>query len=331
MADDTRLRPSHHSSKWYKNHPQVQHPSSVPIPSGDSKDSPSRVVWFLRLIGVATVFGGFAVIPFFFWTGTIIIWIGFSECIVEGCRDPTLTNGPLWRQVCFLGVMFLLYDIFTIAVVFPSSPMILKSFAMLEGNYPDGVTIAGIEWNSHFTDLRVIVDNPSANDYHNVDLFVYPDTLVNKASMVQQSPGCEITLLSEGGLTVATVNNPKDGTGLKVRQDPIGEGTVEYHDNHGSTYESLAGTGVRLRCETLPSRFSARLVIAAVAPSPWQPSPHKQGDWVGSLYGYNGPPKPNLEMLGPRPYPKLVKIKGAYSGGLKPFSISQTIRVERGD
>ena len=39
-------------------------------------------------------------------------------------------------------------------------------------DYPEDAVIACIPWNSHFTDLRVVLSNKAADEYKDIDILV---------------------------------------------------------------------------------------------------------------------------------------------------------------
>jgi len=274
------------------------------------------------------MFGGFGLMRYYFWPGIAVVYVWFAVLIWEICFEPELIKRPVWIQVVGIGIVGVLFDIFTIGVVAARAPIDIYSYAMRSGNYSDGTDIGGITWNSHFTALTVAITNSTADDYTDLDLTVRPDKLTYKAVIFGDSAGCNLS--SIGGNTIFT--SITKGGATKVTMQHLGE-SFEAQDNVGDVFTPLATeSGYRLRCGKFPGRFTIRIVFGLVAIHPdlipkQLPAPGK----VGMSYVEIAGPKSGLDILDSRPSPSTVIVTGNYARKLKPYSIGCTIPVKDGN
>jgi hypothetical protein len=201
------------------------------------------------------------------------------------------------------------------------------SYAMRKANYSPGEDVVGITWNTHFTDLRVAITNPSDDDYHDLDIFIQPDKWNYKALMITKLSGCDLTPIPGNVFQTARA---KGGT-TSITSTRIGDG-FDAHDNQGDVFTPLAKeTGSRLRCSVFPAHYTAEVIFALVALSPRlpmpKPSPGKMGMAIAEIAGADS----IFDILDDRPFPLVTLMSGSYKRNLKKYSIRRTIPVSDGN
>jgi hypothetical protein len=270
--------------------------------------------------------------PFYFWLGVVIVYTGLAALLSEIIFDPELLRRRYQIQVLGIVVVFFLFDWFTIGVVGARAPIILYAYAMRKGDYPAGTIIGGISWDSHFTDLRVAITNPTDDTYEDIDLIVQADKWSYKAALLNTPPDCNLTPI--GGETIFTARTRESGP-LTVTTSRVGTG-YDAHDSMGNVYTPLATeSGYRLVCGKLPAHFTIQLVVAAVALGTliidlMPTHPTDPGIWGTTIEEIAGATSP-FDLLDARPSPSTVMIKGSYIKKVKPYSITRAVNVENGN
>ena len=270
---------------------------------------------------------------YYYFGGVLIVYVGFLFLLYEVCVEPWLLKRPLPIQVFLIAVVLLLCDVFSIGIVGAQAPISFQSYAMRKGDYPPGTAIAGIAWDSHLTDLRVTLTNPTDDDYENLDVAVQPDKWTYKAGLLS-SPECD--LLQMGGDTVSVVRSGKGGA-TSFTSIRVGTG-FDFQDNVGDVFIQLATElGYRVRCTKLPAHFTVQIVLAVVSVDPELlkkvgPAGKKfgPGEW-GLGYAELHGPKSEFDVLDVRPSPSVVQLSGKYIRKLKPFAITETVAVVNGN
>lgn len=265
---------------------------------------------------------------YFFWPGVAVVYFGIVTILWEVCVEPELIKRRYQFQIVGVVIVSGLFALFTIGIVLARAPIDFYAYAMRKGNYASGTVIGDIRWDSHFTDLRVAVTNSSDNDeYDDVDLSIEPYRLMtNKASILNKTTGCELLPLGGTGFAVTTAkeSGKVDITATRMGSD------FDVHDSSGNVYTTLAtGPGYRLRCTKLPSHFTLRTVFAVVNVDESYRPQLKAGTW-GWKGADVGPKKSPFDVLGPRPSPSTVTIKGKYMKDFKKFSVNVTLPVMDG-
>jgi hypothetical protein len=308
--------------------PKIATRTPLPPKKRSEPQDSNRLLWVRSLAGPGIIIGGWQLMPTSYVVGTVIVYFGFSLCLLECIKEPALVGHLRWR-VALVVVVLIFAAVFSFRVVFISAPLGFDSYAMRKGDYSPGTVIAGIPWNSHFTDLRVWIKNPTDNDYRDVDLAVQPDQWNYKAAILEENTGCQ--LISLGGNSLLVAPNGKGGATSM---------TAHYEGNHfeagddaGDVFEHLITQGgYRLICPKLPAHFAIQIVFALAAASPdlgVQNTNLKPNEWAGAFYEIK--PTDKFNILSPRPSPSVVTIIGRYGRELKNFSLNTNIRVLDGN
>jgi hypothetical protein len=304
----------------------------VSLLSDTTPSSSPSTFWIPRVLGLS-VFAGLSLMRYYYSWGVLIVYVGILFLLYEVCVEPWLLKRPLPIQVCLIAVVLLLCDVFSIGIVGAQAPINFQSYAMRKGDYSPGTTIAGIAWDSHLTDLRVTLTNPTNDDYENLDVAVQPDKWTYKAGLLN-SPGCD--LLQMGGDTVSIVRSAKGGA-TSITSIRVGTG-FDFQDNVGDVFIPLATKlGYRVRCTKLSAHFTVQIVFAVVSVYPEllketgavgkKLDPGNWGMGYAELHGA----KSEFDVLDVRPSPSVVQLSGEYIRKLKPFTITETVAVDNGN
>jgi hypothetical protein len=295
-----------------------------------SRNRSDLLTLFRMFIGPTFVIGGWQLTPLSYVAGVLIVYAGFVLCLAEFIWEPALLNKPYQVQIALIGIVFALAVAFSINVVSLSAPLNFDSYAMRNGEYPSGTVIAGIHWDSHLTDLRVSITNPTDADYYNLDLAVQPDKWNYKAGMLEENTGCLLTSIGGNGLLI--VDSAKGGEN-RVTMHRVGD-KFEASDSLGDVFEHfITEGGYRLRCDKFPAKFTVQIVFALASIKPelrakFLPRDMKPGvnltvtEWL---------PMNKFDILEVKPSPSRVAIQGNYARGIKRFSISRTVQITDGN
>jgi hypothetical protein len=277
------------------------------------------------------VLGGLGLMRINFWLGVIVTYLGFVLLLREICIEPVLLTRPLWIQVAAIVAFFIALTLFCIKVVFAQAPIDYLSFAMRNGSYAAGTSIAGIEWDDHLTDLRVAVINPSNDDYDDLDVSIQPNTWTYRAALLDGPLGCELTPIGFDALKVAI--NKKTGS-LTMTATRTGDGLTA-EDSAGNIYTELARPGgYRLRCNKIPSKYSINVVFAEVSLLPELVKNH-HNDLPKGWWGITGfdikNAKSIFDLFDVRPFPATVTLNGKYVRKMKSFTVDTVMCVREGN
>jgi hypothetical protein len=270
----------------------------------------------------------------YYGIGMFVVYLGFALLLWEVCADPWLLSRSLGFQIAVLALVLLLFDGFFIRIVEAQAPIVFRSYAMRNGNYAPGTSIAGIMWNDHFTDLRIAVTNASDDEYDNFDLSVQPDEWSYKAAILNNPLGCELVPIEADDGQVIGFTRAKESGPNTVTSTMLG-GQFDIHDSSGNVYTTLATKGgYRLICGKFPGKRTIQIAFAVVDVhseilSRIFPSTHSAGTALGiaELSGVRS----EFDLLNPRPSPSVVQLNGSFTRNFKPFKIATAVAVGAGN
>ncbi len=330
MAEDPSHSPSWHSSKWYTNHPKVPRPA--PPQKSPVDPAPVSIGLWIPRAGGFSLLGGFGLMRVYFWPGIAAVYISMVLLVWAFCFDPLFVKGRLGVQIVGIGLVVILFDVVTIGIVGASAPLELYSYAMRKGNQADGVDVGGIKWNSHFTELRIAVTNPSDEDYRDLDVILQPDRWTYEAVILNRPSTCDLTPIADMKLAVGKAKQ----TGTMNLTITRSGNEVDVHDTQGNEYTTVAyPQGYRLLCSRLPANYTLQTVFALVAAKPdileKTKLPTVPQGGVGGAMSEWPDMKSQFDFFDVRPFPLSASIKGKYGKNLKTYSIAKTIKVGDGD
>jgi hypothetical protein len=111
------------------------------------------------------------------------------------------------------------------------------------GNYLAGTEIGGIKWEPQFSDLRVMITNPTDHDYDSFDFTVAPDAGIIRAGEV-------------GSLGAKLISNSKLQDVYSSGVDPTTGKPFQQHWDHFIT------GSYRILCDKIPHGLTLQLVFA---------------------------------------------------------------------
>jgi len=256
------------------------------------------------------------------WT-IFLAYAFFVLTALEVWFEPSLRT----FRLALLVLMVAATTWFSVAVTFAKAPLVVSAYVP-PGGHADETAIGGISWDSHFTELRIAISNSTADDYQNLDVLLKPDKWTHKASLLEDSSGCG---LSEIGGNVYRVAKPpiKTGRDHKFTGMRVGAG-FETYDNLGNEWVTVASeSGYRLRCATIPSKSTIKIVFALIKVRPEFMIPKVSGPPGGfnldvkALAGVTA----WFDLLDSRPNTQRIALSGKYLKGIKPHSIEETITI----
>jgi hypothetical protein len=301
----------------------------------DDSQIVSFILWFPSFFGLS-VFAGIAIMRLNYVAGITIIYLGLMFLILRVCVEPWLVQRPMWLQIALLAILFVSVDWFSIGMVWAKAPLDFQSYAMRNGDYQVGTVIAGIDWDSHLTDLRLAVTNSSDDGYENLDLTIQADQWIYKAAIFSGPTGCDLSHTERIG-RVISIMMPKESGVIKVTATRVGE-SIDFHDSSGNAWTTLAtDVPYRLTCGKVPSHSTIQIVFAAVKVRSqllkglFPPNAPKLSDtWDTTVKELTRNAHSKFDLLDSRPSPSVVGLTGRYAHNLKPFKIAMTVNVADG-
>jgi len=260
-------------------------------------------------------------------SNTVLAYVFLALALIEAFFDPLFRGRAIRGALLIIGLVAW----FTVCVVLAKSSMNFVSYSMMRSDYAPGTVIGGIAWDSHFTDLRVAITNPSDDAYRSLNISIQPDTWTHKAAILSAPPGCE--LVSLGGNTTFVGRNSSETAAMVTTSVATGFAASTSLDN---TFTLLATQGgYRLACVTLPPRQTVQIVFAAVAvhpdlvSHPQQLQSQSPGTWDIYADEIRGA-QSEFTLLDARPSPSIVKMRGSYTTTMKKCSITAEVNVTAG-
>lgn len=197
-----------------------------------------------------------------FWWTVSQGYLLFFLAAMEVCLEPFFQRRK-WIRICMVGVLVGAFVWFNIGFVFTPAPLLTRC-GTVSGFYPEGTVLSGIRWNPDLRDLRIMIENPSEEDYHDVDVTVRPDF-----------PNVFITAIGETSNLGATFVT----TELQAWQDVNGVPVVKFESTTGHTLNDgwkfaddprrgmtmprmVIPNHYRIRCATLPHRATLEVALA---------------------------------------------------------------------
>jgi hypothetical protein len=243
---------------------QVQAPTEQPIINSEKV----KHYGWLSLVQRWCIFGapifigaGVSLMPYFFRVGVGLIYGGAALL----CIELAFQRFNSWMRVCGIFIVLVAAGGFTRGVVLKPAPVVVRS-EMVPEPYAEGVVLWGIKWSSDLRDLRVTIENPSDDDYENIDVTVrpdFPDTPIIAIGQVSNIPG--VTFMS----TELQAWQPSAGPPI-IRFDSTTGHTVgdnwrfSARKTDGGSFTPLQPfpNHYRFRCEKLPHRETLEVSIA---------------------------------------------------------------------
>jgi hypothetical protein len=278
---------------------------------------PNLLLGVRALVGPAFIIGGWQLMAFSCPVGAIVVFCGFTLCLAEIIWEPRLLSKPYQLQVALIGATLLLADLFAISVVLPYSPLTLSTLgSQIDYSLGGGPTPGGIEWRPFYTELDLLMTNPTDGNYDDVDMLVRPDYPVAAIAQLSNLPGVSF--------------EDKYGVHNRATAKEVGANTPPAIMSFLAT-----NAGYKVHCNRIPPNSSLTIVMAIVELKPSQTvkagtpiaipdvnafTPDSLGmeetfsGKDGTFFYRFGNPK-WLSLYVPNPKPKKVLVSGYYTVG----------------
>lgn len=149
--------------------------------------------------------GGSAVLA---WLSAALFSLAFCDYISGVIRSR------FRREAQVLGTVILL----TLTFFLVSHPKTLNWSAWSNnGDYLPGTVIGGIKWRPDFSELRMVIENPTSEDYTDLDITITPDIAIAEAGQVSSLPGVSFLNGAEGSDFYGSGKDPKTGKPFQQR------------------------------------------------------------------------------------------------------------------
>jgi hypothetical protein len=189
---------------------------------------------------------------------------------------------------------------------------------------PSGTVIANIPWSSKYTEVHLIVMNPSRETYRELELFASCDQLITRAG--------EVTGIAPTTIVPREVPRP--------HMESVNIPT----NRRASIPLVLVATrkGYVIRCDVLPRKSHIDVVFAAVTMTAPNQGSNEKGYWrdkdyyiylsdadeAGKPSYYFGKEDHTEDIFGNRPTVGEVTVEGHFTAGKSENKVSQTIKTD---
>jgi hypothetical protein len=242
--------------------------------------------------------------PAFFWVAVVLFYVGFA-CFAYDIwleRWRLLWKG-LWWACLFIFAVFIAW-----VVVLPTEPLAVN-LTPHYGNFKEGETVGGIQWEKNFSELRISFSNPSEQSYDDLDMVILTDLFIAQHGLIDAPPNCS----------------------LRLHQSPTALGArLKGKDNDGRPTEqlmsSLGDSGpYLLHCDKLLPRDTAQVIFALVGLKnedvmDWMKSKQKEHLKEADI---NKP----WSIFGPKKLPEWAAVNGRYKVFLRPYAITKQAKL----
>jgi len=172
---------------------------------GDAKPPESLIRGWLTALGLpAALYGaGLCVLAFHFWLGFWIACLGAAWLLGDWLY---VSRKESWRVRALISLVPLALGGLVLWLAFRPADLEISAVA-LDGNYAKDTMIAGIKWDSKYSDLRVTLQNSQNDPYANIDVTIRTDLSIAKAGSMNSLSQCQFNLDMPGiGLSGATLS-----------------------------------------------------------------------------------------------------------------------------
>jgi energy-coupling factor transporter transmembrane protein EcfT len=222
-------------------------------------------IWFGRQIVSSLLLGGGRVMQAISFSWTIRIVYGYLGVLLLEVLLERRFRTRWWFRPIGVAAVLALGAAFVFGFVYAPDPLIIKA-KNLSGEEVPGTKIAEIEWRSEYSDLRVLFENNTDIDYHNLDFIVSTDQFITAQGETTKSNGVRVYNTSKS-TDIVTFKAPAPNGGKII----LPQGQV--------TFFSI---GNRVTCDKLIKHGGAFEIVLAIArPSVQFPRPPEAFDSQG--------------------------------------------------
>ena len=170
--------------------------------------------------------------------------------------------------------------------------------------YTTGTDRYGIKWRKEFTELQVIIANPSDRKYDDLNLLIKPTKAVTVIKQISSVPNVSFVDKYKSSTWIADYN-PTTGKATRIPAVLV-----------------ATDAGYTIQCPHLPTRSEIKILfVLANIKNPGLVTIRFEDFstyWVGN---------PDSDVYAPRPMPRFVIVEGEYNAALRTRSISKKVDV----
>ena len=226
--------------------------------------------------------------PWAYWPGLAGVYGGILLLAYHVSSEEAFQGLSLGTRIAIGIVAFCLVYIWSANTVFVKLPIDIRAIVD-KGNYPQGTDVAGIKWNPFYSDVRLLLSNPTGHDYSDIDLAVATDEQIVQVGQVTDIPN--VSFFPQTSPPVITLGGA-DGQDLPVI--PI-KGTMQSCPIY------------RIRIEKLPRHSTIQIAVATVRMNAFVPG--------------KGMPD---SLFAPKTMPKWLSVKGNYRAFARERELNET-------
>ena len=276
-------------------------------PSRSRSHPPSALSIARVVIGPGLIIAGVGVIPGSYALGVFILYVGFVVALSESVYEPMILQLDYRIQVGLIGIILFFCVVLSTSFVFAYAPINFSSLLLPDTDYSPGMGPGNIAWHSFYTELDLMVANPSEENYDNIDILVRPDYPV--AAIGQLSNLSDVSFEDEFGV-----------------RNEITMLNGSTHVNLGNLALIATNAGYKVHCAHIPPNSSLKIVMAVVDLKYSHPNQHKLSPLTPAdvtfeqsftnaegtfTYWFGTPANPDLYLTGTRP--KKIAVSGSYT------------------
>jgi hypothetical protein len=193
---------------------------------------------------------------------------------------------------------------FSWAFVFVEAALPIAAI-VTDAEYATGTDRYGVKWRKEFTELQVIIANPSDRNYDDLNLLIRPTEAVTVIKQISSVPNVSFVVKNNVSTWVANYNL-KTGKATGIPAVLV-----------------ATDAGYTMQCPRLPARSEIKILfVLANIKNPAELFTIRFEDfstyWVGN---------PDGDVYAPRPMPRFVIVEGEYNAALRTRGISKKVDV----
>jgi hypothetical protein len=187
-----------------------------------------------------------------FVIGAALIYLGFLLLAIDLWVEPDLRGKTVWRVV-FTGFIVLLAAAFSWGMVFVDDALDVSGL-VTDAEYAQGTKISGVAWRPEFTELNVMMVNPTDRVYEDLNLVIRPTEPVIAIEQISDFPG--VSFVDKNDFMARMLDISPSGSSKAIPLDLL-----------------ATDAGYRVRCPRLPAHSTLKILIA-LGNLRWDPRPH---------------------------------------------------------
>jgi hypothetical protein len=272
-------------------------------------------LFFSRTILIGLVLGGGRIMQAISFSWSVVLVCGYLTALLLEILFEQRFRSKSWIRPLGIVSILVIFALFMFGFVYASDPLVIKA-RNLTGEKEVGTQIAGIIWRPEYSDFRILFENASDNDYHNLDFVLSTDRLITAEAETTKAQGVQVYNTSKSADAVTITN-----TSIEGKKSILPDNKVTFFT-----------AGVRVTCEKLIKHGGAFEIILAIAqPLPAFKIPSNAFDSQGKL-------NPDFLMVeggdmgaayGPRINATKVCLKGSYESlGSRPRKLQNCYPIK---